>query len=142
MASIINQFKKNQDKRRKQGKRYELNSIICLVLLGYMSGCSSLAKMYRFGKSLNMKVKLRLGFSSISPSHPTITKIIRMLDPEEFAALLSKFIGQAAGNHFTQIAIDGKSIRSTSSKTEGLLHLVSAFAPEIENILEVGLQIR
>ena len=76
MQSINNYFKKIHDIRRKQGRRYELNSIMSLVLLGYMAGCTSLAKIYRFSKGLNKKTRLRLGFSGgTTPSHPTITII-------------------------------------------------------------------
>ncbi len=135
MMSISNYFKKIQDKRRKQGRRYELNSIISLVLLGYMAGCASLAKVYRFSKDLNKKTRPKLGFTGNTPSHPTITKVMKMIDPVEFEGLLSSVMGQVTGDKFKQIAIDGKSIRSTSGSKEGLLHLVSAFAPEVNAVL-------
>lgn len=135
MKSIKKYFEKIQDKRRKQGKRYKLNSIILLVLLGYMSGCTSLAKVYRLGQSLNKKARHKLGFNIRTPSHPTITKTMRMIDPTEFETLLSSLMSCAAGKKFKQVAIDGKSIRSTSNNEKGLLHLVSAFAPEVNAVL-------
>jgi len=135
MMSISNYFKKIEDKRRKQGRRYELRSIICLVLLGYMAGCSSLARVYKLGKSLNKKTRHRLGFRGSTPSHPTITKTMKMIDPGEFEELLGRIMKEVTDNNFKQIAIDGKSIRSTSSRPEGLLHLVSAFAPEVKAVL-------
>ena len=135
MKTIQKYLEKIQDKRRKQGKRYKLSSIILLVLLGYMSGCTSLAKIYRLGQSLNKKTRYKLGFNTRTPSHPTITKTMRMIEPTEFEVLLSSLINHTTGKKFIQVAIDGKSIRSTSNNKGGLLHLVSAFAPEVNAVL-------
>src|SRR5689334_251713 len=118
MKSIGNYFKKIEDKRRKQGRRYELRSIICLVLLGYMAGCTSLAKIYKLGKGLNKKARQRLGFSGSTPSHPTITKAMKMINPGEFEELLGRIMKEVTDKNFSQIAIDGKSIRSTSKSPE------------------------
>jgi predicted transposase YbfD/YdcC len=100
-----------------------------------MAGCTSLAKVYRFSKGLSKKTRLRLGFTSNTPSHPTVTKAMKMIDPAEFEGLLNNLMSQVTGNNFKQIAIDGKSIRSMSSSKEGLLYLVSAFAPEVNAVL-------
>ena len=100
-----------------------------------MTGCTSLVKVYKLGKSLNKKTRRRLGFKGSTPSHPTITKVIKMIDSEEFELVLAKLMKEIAGKNFKQIAIDGKSIRSTSSNPKGLLHLVSAFAPEVNAVL-------
>ena len=57
MENILYYFDKIQDNRQKQGKRYKLKSILALVLIGYMQGYTSLARIYRFGKTLTKTQK-------------------------------------------------------------------------------------
>ena len=136
MKSILYYFENIQDHRKNQGKRYQLKSILGLIVLGYMSGCTSLAKVHRFGKDLNKTSLKRMGFSKGNvPSHPTITETIKRIDPQEFERVLSNIVNKSIGDSFKQIAIDGKSIRSTYENKEGLLHLVSAYATEANGVL-------
>ena len=136
MKNILHHFSKIQDNRQKQGRRYELKSILALVLLGYMHGYTSLARIYRFGQILTKIQKRLLGFTSGSvPSHPTITETVKRINACEFQQAIGQMILSQIDPKFKQIAIDGKSIRSTYSSLEGLLHLVSAFATENSGVL-------
>lgn len=135
MKNILHYLGKVHDSRKKQGRRYKLKSILSLVLLGYTSGCTSLAGVYRFGKQLKKRELAKLGFNNISPSHPTITETIKRIDPTELEKLLGKIVRISSQDSFQQIAIDGKSIRSTSKSKDGLLHLLSAYAPEIGGVI-------
>lgn len=136
MVNIIQSFKKIHDKRNPCGKRYRLESILGLVALGFMSGCTSLRAVWKFGLRLNKSNRKRLGFTNYTiPSHPTITRILKRIYPEEFEEICGSVVRLSSKNQFTHIAIDGKSIRSTSDTKNGLLHLVSAFAPEINGTL-------
>lgn len=47
MDNIQQLFSKIQDKRKKKGKRYKLESILALIIIGYMQGFNSLAKIHR-----------------------------------------------------------------------------------------------
>ena len=110
MRNILHYFKNIQDDRKNQGKRYQLTSILGLVVLGYMNGCTSLAKVHRFGKSLNKTSLKKIGFKNgVAPSHPTITETMKKIDPQEFERVMSSIIIDSTGD-FKQIAIDGKSI--------------------------------
>ena len=135
MKNILQHFNKIKDNRSNQGKRYQLNSILTLVSIGYMVGCDSLLKIHIFGQRMTKTNRQRLGFTNSMPSHPTITQTLKRIDPEEFEAVLSQLVTCQLDQNFIQIAIDGKSIRSTSDSTKGLLHLVSAFAPEVGAVL-------
>lgn len=131
MVNIIQSFKKIHDKRNPCGKRYKLESILGLVAIGFMSGCASLRAVWKFGLRLNTTHRKRLGFTgSNMPNHPTITRILKRIYPEEFEEICGKIVKLSSKNQFTHIALDGKSIRSTNDTKNGLLHLVSAFAPE------------
>lgn len=136
MRNILHYFNKIQDNRKNQGKRYQLKSILGLVVLGYMHGCTSLAKVHRFGKNLNKTNLRKLGFrKGEAPSHPTITETIKKIDPDEFEQALGILVREVITEDFQQIAIDGKSIRSTHANKDGLLHLVSAYATEANGVL-------
>lgn len=74
-------------------------------------------------QNLNKKDRLRLGFDKKMPSHPTITETLKKVDPETLEVTLSVIVSKRISN-FTQIAVDGKSIRGTSKTKEGLIHLM------------------
>ena len=135
MKNILHYLGKIHDSRKNQGKRYKLKSILSLVLLGYTSGFTSLAGVYRFGKQLKKRELSKLGFSKGTPSHPTITETIKRIEPIELEKLFGEIVLNASHKEFRQIAIDGKSIRSTSKSKDGLLHLLSAYAPEIAGVI-------
>lgn len=135
MKNILHYLGKIHDSRNKQGRRYKLKSILSLVLLAYTSGCTSLAAVYRFGKQLKKRELIKLGFNNSTPSHPTITETIKRIDPAELEKLLGEIVRISSQDSFQQIAIDGKSIRSTSKSKDGLLHLLSAYAPKIAGVL-------
>jgi predicted transposase YbfD/YdcC len=136
MKNILSFFDKIQDNRQNQGKRYQLKSILALVLIGYMHGYTSLARIYRFSKHLTNTQKIRLGFTSLStPSHPTITETMKRIDVALFEEAIGQIILALIDSKFTQIAIDGKSIRSTYERLHGLLHLVSAYSTEESGVL-------
>jgi predicted transposase YbfD/YdcC len=136
MKNILHYLGKIQDNRQKQGKRYELKSILALVLIGYMHGYTSLARIYRFGKALKKTEKKQLGFKcGNTPSHPTITETMKRINVEEFELAISEITLTQISPNFKQIAVDGKSIRSTFAGLNGLLHLVSAYTPEEKGVL-------
>jgi DDE_Tnp_1-associated len=127
LDSIYERLSKIQDKRDARGKRYKLSSILSLILLGYMQGCRSLAGVYRFGKTLNKSEKKKLGFTENTPSHPTITETLKLVeDSVELSKALEDIILQ--DDNMRHLAIDGKSIRSTHSNKNGMLHLVSLYS--------------
>jgi hypothetical protein len=65
MKNMLHYFGKIQDNRQNQGKRYELKSILALVLIGYILGYTSLTRIYCFGKTLTKTQKKQLGFTSL-----------------------------------------------------------------------------
>ena len=72
-----------------------------------------------------------MGFkNNITPSHPTITETMKRISNSEFELAISKITLTQIKQDFKQIAIDGKSIRSTYASLQGLLHLVSAYVPD------------
>lgn len=135
MRNILHYLGKIHDSRKKQGQRYKLKSILSLILLGYTSGCTNLAAVYRFGKQLKKRELMRLGFADTTPSHPTLTETMKRIDPIELETLLGEIVNASSATEFQKIAIDGKSIRSTGKGKNGLLHLLSAYAPEISGVL-------
>ena len=82
MKNILYHLNKIHYIRKAQGKRYKLKSILALVLIGYMSGCDSLAKIHLLGKRLKKANRQKLGFKGSMPSHPTIIEVIKKVDPQ------------------------------------------------------------
>lgn len=136
MQNLLHSLSKVQDNRRKQGRRYTLESILALIIMGYTFGCKSFAQIYEFGKNLSPKDRRALGFGDTTPSHPTLTESIKKISPDELERVFSQ-IAQLdfESNKLKHIAIDGKTIRSTSNSKDGVVHLLSAYAPENSAVL-------
>lgn len=134
MSNILYYLEKTHDPRRNAGKRYKLKSILSLVILGYGAGCTSLRDVYRFGKNLKYRERWRLGFKDTTPSHPTITETLKKIDPDELERIFAEIVNSNS-DKIKQIAIDGKSICSTSKSESGLLHLLGAYSPEVKGVV-------
>lgn len=66
------------------------------------------------------------------PSHDTLNRIFRLLDPKSFETAFRAWVADVMPA-FSQLAIDGKSLRGTAKTSP--VHLVSAFATELGLVL-------
>ncbi|HJK86379.1 MAG TPA: ISAs1 family transposase, partial [Candidatus Megaira endosymbiont of Nemacystus decipiens] len=63
-----------------------------------------------------------------------MTETLKKLDPNEIESVFAEIVS-LNNDKIKQIAIDGKSICSTSKSDKGLLHLLSAYSPEIKGVI-------
>jgi hypothetical protein len=126
-------FMSIEDPRDPSGRRYSLLSIFNMLMAGLVSGHNSLTKIAQWFRTLPAKSAEDLGFSKGRPSIATLSNILRRIPVESVErAIGGCFSEQIPHNH---IAIDGKSLRGTTQDTVPLVHLLSAFVVQNQQVI-------
>lgn len=117
-GSLIQALQNVKDFRAIHGRRYPLWLIILLVIMAIMSGCRSYYALEDFGVRHYQALCEQLGLTlKRSPSDTTFRRVLQKLD---FTLLAQQFEQWAKANvemePGEEIAIDGKSIKSTVDK--------------------------
>lgn len=123
-ASLIQSLQSMRDFRAAQGRRYPLWLILLLIIMGTMSGCRSYNALEDFGVRHYETLCEKLGLTvNRLPSDTTLRRVLQKLD---FALLAQEFEQWAKDNiemePGEEIAIDGKSIKSTIRKSDTDYH--------------------
>ena len=127
---LVDNFSTIEDPRIDRHKLHALIDILFLAIFARLSGMDGWEEIEEFGESKLAWLRSWLPFANGIPSHDTISRVLRMLCPEEvqrrFTAWIQSAISLAQGSI---IAIDGKSARRSYTKKElkNPLHMVSAW---------------
>jgi predicted transposase YbfD/YdcC len=137
--SLKKHFAKLKDPRRKHCKRHRLLDILVIAICAVISGCDSWTDIATFGRRRQRWLKRFLPLPNGIPSHDTFERVFARLDPLAFQTCFRQWmlaLAEAVG--IEQIAIDGKTLRSSATATANLgpLQLVSAWATK--NHLTLG----
>lgn len=133
--TLVEHFSEIEDPRRPgYAHRHDLVEILVITVCAMFSeveGFEDIADWARVKEAwLRRFLKLKNGI----PSHDTLERVFRLLDPKAFEAAFRNWIGSALPA-FDQIAVDGKSLRGSADGEAGPLHMVSAFATELGLVL-------
>ncbi len=120
--------------------------MMCVAML---SGASSQLAIADWGRNYGSEWTQKLGFSrDDTPSQPTISRILRVIDIAQFERVLSEW-GEAAMRAFGQkgddedllateremVAIDGKALRIAAKQGSQYTHLLSACSQRLGIVL-------
>jgi predicted transposase YbfD/YdcC len=141
MTSLYETFQQLSDVRRGQGKRYELALILCCLVLAKMAGQTSLSAATEWIRHRASVLAERFGRRRTSmPCQMTYCNVLARVDGKHLDELLAAFFvrweaqqrcgaepsrlhtsqGQADHAH---LAIDGKTLRATTSQPHPVHHL-------------------
>lgn len=123
-SNLIQSLQNIRDFRAVHGRRYPLWLIMLLVIMGIMSGCRSYYALEDFGVRHYQALCEQLGLNlKRLPSDTTFRRVLQKLD---FALLAQQFEQWVKDNLETElgeeIAIDGKSIKSTVEQSDTGYH--------------------
>src|SRR5829696_3752653 len=118
------------DRRGRQGRQYELRSVLGIALAAMLAGANDLRAIWRWGRRLRPEALRLFGIESgRSPCHASYHYFFQALDADALAATLGRYArGEATGGH---IALDGKTLRGSRPLDAAPLHVLSAFATEL-----------
>jgi DDE_Tnp_1-associated len=117
-VSLLEILREIPDRRRAEGKRFDLPTVLLYSILGMVAGANSYRQMHEFirihRQLLNEAFGLELRYS---PSYTGLRLILRGVDPATletgFRRHAGTFAAPAATAGLTAIAIDGKTLRGS-----------------------------
>jgi len=136
-APLLQAFASLPDPRKSRNQIYPLSDIIAVAVIGILCSGNDWMQVVRWASAYeDWFNSVGLCFNGI-PSHDTIGRFFRLVDPEAFECCFAKWIQTLARNIEGVIAIDGKTIRNSGDPFHGKKssHIVTAFAAENDIIL-------
>lgn len=138
-SSLLEVFRSPRlvDHRRAQGLRHPLAAILALTTVATLTGIRSQAGVLDFAVARGRAFRRLLGFHKYQPpSRATLSRVFAALDVVVFEACVQEWILARVGSRrFEQIALDGKSLRGSRDGDLPAVHLLAAYAPEIQATL-------
>jgi predicted transposase YbfD/YdcC len=108
---------------------HELLDILMIAICARLCGADSFTDIALWGRCQQDWLKTWLSLPHGIPSHDTFNRVFGLIKPAEFAACFQSWteaLRQTVAGEV--IAIDGKTLRGSRSKTQGPLHLVNVWA--------------
>lgn len=110
-VSITKLLSTVKDYRKQRGKRYNLSSVLQLVLAGLLCGANNLATIHRWAKTLSKKALIALDFyQGKILSYSNLTVILRQVDGGDIVKVMR---GLAENLERQILHIDGKFLRGS-----------------------------
>ncbi len=133
---FIDFFKEVPDHRIDRRKLHPVEEILLVAFCGTIGGCDSWDDLELFGKTKLDTLRRYLPFEHGAPSDDTLRRFFRALDSEAFESCFIKWVESFQLNLASKIiAIDGKTSRCSFDKDAKAMHMVSAFASELNLVL-------
>ena len=134
---LLDRLAEIEDPRNEKGKRHPLNSILGLVLIGFMcghKGYTSTATWARYQPDLVQA----LGFThKTSPCPATIHNVLRELKADVVEKTFTNWVKDVCKSRpdlegcFDAVAIDGKTMRASKKCGATISHLLSVVSHEL-----------
>ena len=132
-TSLLDILREIPDRRRREGKRFDLSTVLLYAILAMVAGANSYRQMHEFIRIHRQRLNAAFGLElPYSPSYCGLRLILHGVDP---AALEAAFRRHAASmptpqavEGLTAIAIDGKTLRGSfdAFNDRKAVHMMSA----------------
>ena len=121
------------DRRRRQGKRFELSTVLLYAILGMVAGANSYRHMHEFIRIHRHRLNEAFGLAlRYAPSYTGLRRIIQGVDPQALEAAFREHASSLALASSAEgpvaIAVDGKTLRGSFDAFEDrkAAHMLSA----------------
>ncbi len=115
---------------RYKNKQYTLLEVIAIVVCGTLAGMKDFTEIEMFATEHESWFKEHFGIALI-PSHDTISRVMSILNPKQFADCFLTWIKEVKGLLAENVvAIDGKTLCGSHQRSNGkkALHIVNAYS--------------
>jgi hypothetical protein len=130
-------FEGLEDPRTGNAGLHDLHELLMIALCAVLSGGQGATHMAAFAVAKEAFLRGFLTLEHGLPSHDTLSRLFRLLDPEQFRAVFQRFMARFAATAQGVVAIDGKMLRRSFDRASGksALHMVSARGCEQRMVL-------
>lgn len=127
---IISFSKHIFDHRMDRNKAHSVETIVYVAIAAVICGAESWNEIEMFGRSKEDFFRIRIPSFNGIPSHDTFNRFFCSINIAYFERQFRYWVRQVCGKYKGVVAIDGKTIRGASKRSESgfNLHIVSAFA--------------
>lgn len=135
--SLWESFASLPDPRSRLGRRHPLPAVLSLITVAILCGARSLEAIAQFPRDRGPELVGLLGFTRRdTPCKATFSNLLRRLDIDQFEAALRAWIAaQCSEGDLLEINIDGKALRGSVDGSTPGVHLLAAFAPNVDAVL-------
>lgn len=130
MKSIFLECFGSLEDTRYKNKQYNLLDVVAIAICGTLAGMKDFTEIEMFGTEHEGWFKRHLGIEFI-PSHDTISRVMSILNPKQFADCFLSWIKEIKDLLAENvIAIDGKTLCGSHQRSNGkkALHIVNAYS--------------
>ena len=123
-----------EDPRSAKGRRHPLVALLALALVAMFAGQSSYEAIVQYGHERGWPFLQLLGFTRRRGlCKATYSRVFRRIDVAAFEAAVSRWIlARVKSTAVEHLAIDGKTLRGSREGQTPAVHLVAAYAPEVQ----------
>jgi DDE_Tnp_1-associated/Transposase DDE domain len=125
------------DPRAAKGKRHPLPALLTLAVVAMLAGMTSYEAIVQYGQERGWEFLRLLGFTRRRGlCKATYSRVFRRLDVVAFEAIVSRWIrGRLGPDDAPHLAIDGKSLRGSRDSQTPAVHLLAAYAPDVQAVV-------
>ncbi len=128
-------FLRLPDRRAASGRRYPLPALLSIAVAAMMSGRKTQIGIVRWARELPLKALRTLGIAQCrSPCPATWSLFFRVLDVAALEDALSAWV-RGERRTLGHVAIDGKRLRGSRLGEAAGVHLVAAYAEELQGVV-------
>lgn len=117
------------------GTRHDFQEMLVMTIAAVLSDCDTMEDVVEWSRMHESWLRRFMVLKHGVPSEDTFLRIFRLLDPKGFEACFRRWVGQVVTPLNGTIAVDGKTVRGSSTGGEQAIHMVSAFATELGLVL-------
>lgn len=129
--ALAEYFSEIDDPRRTGfAHRHDLVEILVITTCALFSEVDGFEDVARWAQVKEAWLRRFLTLRNGIPSADTFARVFRLLDPKSFESAFRAWVGSTLTT-FSQVAIDGKTMRGSVDGTRAAIHMVSAFATEL-----------
>ena len=133
---LLAAFDQLEDPRSHVNRHHPLSVVVIISLMAVLAGADGPTGIRAWAMAREADLKTLLKLRRGLPSRDVIRRVLCALKPEAFQTCFSQWItmitGERQDGESRHVAIDGKTLKGSRSKANGLgpLHLVSAWASQ------------
>jgi predicted transposase YbfD/YdcC len=126
-----------EDPRSGNAALHDFHELLVIALCAVLCGGQGAVDMALFAKAKEPFLRGFLELNNGLPSHDTLSRLFRNLDPDQFRVSFQQFMAQFSAQCQGVVAIDGKVLRRSFDRASGksALHMVSAWGCEQRLVL-------
>lgn len=128
-CQLKDHFATISDPRTGPAQEHELLDILLIAVCAMLCGAEGFTDIALWGRCQHDWLKTWLALPNGIPSHDTFNRVFGLIAPAQFAACFQSWtqaLRQTVAGEL--IAIDGKTLRGSRTKTRGPVHLVNVWA--------------